>query len=59
MGEYQRRWMAETHGTRLQVVIFEELFKLHDIIERGPNRNTIEHIIVTLNTSSAPTRKII
>ena len=41
------------------MVTFEELFELHDIIERGPNWNTIEHIIVTLNIPSVPTRKII
>ena len=61
MGEYQR-WMAEityNDGTRPQVVTFEELFELHDIIERGPNWNTVEHIVVTLNISSVPTRKII
>ena len=61
MGEYQR-WMAEityTDGTPLQVVAFEELFELHDIIECGPNWNIIERIVVTLSIPFVSTRKIV
>jgi hypothetical protein len=62
MGEYQR-WMAEityTDGTPPEVVAFEELFELQEIIERGPNWNVIERIEVTLNIPSVePTREII
>jgi hypothetical protein len=32
---------------------FEELFELHEVIEPGPNWNTIERIVVTLNMPSA------
>jgi hypothetical protein len=62
MDEYQR-WMAEityTDGTPPEVVAFEELFELQEIIERGPNWNVIERIEVTLNIPSVePTREII
>ena len=62
MGEYQR-WMAEityTDGTPPEVVAFEELFELQEIIERGPNWNVIERIEVTLNIPSVePSREII
>ena len=61
MGEYQR-WMAEityTDGTPPDVVAFEELFELQDIVERGPDWNAIERIVVTLNLPSVkPTREI-
>ena len=61
MGEYQR-WMAEityTDGTPPDVVAFEELFELQDIVERGPDWNAIECIVVTLNLPSVkPTREI-
>ena len=49
------RWMAEISyrdGTPTAVIAFEELFELHDIVEHGPNWNTIERIVVTLNLSS-------
>ena len=62
MGEYLR-WMAEiiyTDGTPPEVVAFEELFELQEIIERGPNRSAIERIMITLNLPSVkPTREII
>ena len=61
MGEYQR-WMAEityTDGTPPDVVAFEELFELQGIVERGPDWNAIERIVVTLNLPSVkPTREI-
>jgi hypothetical protein len=41
-----------TDETPPEVVAFEELFELHDIIERGPNWNSIERIVVTLNITS-------
>jgi hypothetical protein len=54
-----KRWMAEItyrDGTEPQVVAFEEIADLHDIVERGPNWNAIEQIVVTLNLSSAKPR---
>jgi hypothetical protein len=48
--------MAEityTDGTPPEVVAFEELFELQEIIERGPNWNVIERIEVTLNIPSS------
>jgi hypothetical protein len=55
--------MAEityTDGTPPEVVAFEELFEVQEIIERGPNWNVIERIEVTLNIPSVePTREII
>jgi hypothetical protein len=50
-----KRWMAEisyNDDKPTDVVAFEELFELQDIVERGPNWNTIEQIVVTLNLSS-------
>jgi hypothetical protein len=62
MGEYQR-WMAEityTDGTPPEVFAFEELLELQDIIERGPNWNAIDRIVVMLNFPSVkPTGEII
>ena len=49
------RWMAEIHhnnGEPPKVVAFEELAELHDIIELGPDWNTIFQIVVTLNRPS-------
>ncbi len=49
------RWMAEITyrtGRTMAVVAFEELRELHDIVERGPNWNEIDQIVVTLNLSS-------
>jgi hypothetical protein len=49
------RWMAEIHynnGEPLEVVAFEELVELHNIVELGPDRNTIDQIVVTLNRPS-------
>jgi len=49
------RWMAEIHynnGEPLEVVAFEELVELHNIVELGPDWNTIDQIVVTLNRPS-------
>lgn len=52
-----KRWMAEIyyhHRTELptNVVEFEELEELHDIVEHGPDWNKITQITVTLNRPS-------
>jgi len=57
-----KRWMAEIQYRRetfrpVKVVSFEELYDLHDIVERGPDWNEIEQIIVTLNRNSATVKK--
>jgi hypothetical protein len=44
-------------GTEPAIVEFEEICELHWIVELGPNWNTIENIIVTLNLSSAEPQK--
>jgi hypothetical protein len=49
------RWMAEisyNDGTSTHVVIFEEIEDLDHIIEMGPDWNTIDHIVITLNRPS-------
>jgi hypothetical protein len=54
------RWMAEityNTGRGPQIVQFEELYELQDIIEHGPNWNEIEQIVVILNGSSATPRR--
>jgi hypothetical protein len=43
-------------GTKPLFVEFEEIADLHDSVERDPNRNSIEQIVVTLNLSSAQPR---
>jgi hypothetical protein len=51
------RWMAEIHynnGDPLKAVAFEELAELHDIVELGPDWNTIDQIVVTLNRRVRP-----
>ena len=50
------RWMAEItyrNGGAPEIVQFEEIADLHDIVEMGPDWNEIEQIVVTLNLSSA------
>jgi hypothetical protein len=50
-----KRRMAEISyrdDTATAVIAFEELYELHDIVERGPNWNTIERVVVTLNLTS-------
>ncbi|MGY3527306.1 hypothetical protein [Bradyrhizobium sp. USDA 4452] len=53
-----KRWMAEisyNNGSPQETRLFEELDELHNIIERGPHWNTIEHIVVKLiNRSLQP-----
>ena len=49
-----KRWMATIKyrdGTKSLFIEFEKIMDLHDSVERDPNRNSIEHIIVTLNRS--------
>jgi hypothetical protein len=41
------------NGRDVEVVTFEEMAELHDIVEMGPNWNEIERIVVTLNLNSA------
>ena len=46
------RWVARITyrrdtGNEVRVVSFEELFELHDIIERGPDFYAIESIVIT------------
>jgi len=43
-------------GTPTNVVTFEELHELHEIVELGPNWNDIEAIVITLNMSSREPR---
>ena len=53
------RWMAEIHyrigqvdgadAVDLVTVSFEEVEDLDEIIERGPDWNTIDQIVITLN----------
>ncbi len=53
------RWMAEItyrHGREPSIVQFEEIAELHDIVELGPNWNTIEQIVITLNRPSVDPR---
>ena len=49
-----KRWMATIRyrdGTKPLFIEFEKITDLHDSVERDPNRNSIEHIIVTPNRS--------
>ena len=41
-------------GSETDVVAFDELRESQDIVERGPNWNTIDRIVVTLNRPSIP-----
>ena len=50
----RNRWMAEifyNDSSGPDVIAFVELRDLHDIVEMGPNWNTIERIVITLNLS--------
>jgi hypothetical protein len=52
------RWMAEIHynnGEPPKAVAFEELAELHDIVELGPDWNTIDQIVVRLKRRRVPT----
>jgi hypothetical protein len=51
-----KRWMATIRyrdGTKPLFLEFEKIADLHDSVERDPNQNSIEHIVVTLNRSFA------
>jgi hypothetical protein len=55
-----KRWMAEVSyrdGTPPLILHFEELHALEDIIERGPDWNTIETIVITLNRPTLAPRR--
>lgn len=56
------RWMAEIYYTEGDVIIdyvsFEELEDLHDIVESGPDWNTIEKIVVYLNHPSGDPKRL-
>jgi hypothetical protein len=52
------RWLAEVvYRTQRWLVdvdyVFEELAELHAIIERGPDWNAVERIVLTLNPARA------
>jgi hypothetical protein len=54
------RWMAEiTYRTDepSKVISFEEIADLDPIIERGPDWNEIDQIVITLNRSSVTPRR--
>ena len=47
-----KRWMATIKyrdGTKPLFIEFEKIMDLHDSVERDPNRNSIQNIVVTLN----------
>jgi hypothetical protein len=49
------RWMAEiayNSGRPTELVAFEEIAELHQIVELGPDWNEIERIVITLNQPS-------
>ena len=51
------RWMAEItylDGKPQQTLVFEELEDLDEIVERGPDWNSIDKIVITLNRSEPP-----
>jgi hypothetical protein len=49
-----KRWRAEiSYPNGIAVHTFEEIEELHNIVERGPDWNCIENIVITLNRGSA------
>lgn len=53
------RWVARItyrHDDRdeVRMVSFEELYELHDIIERGPNFYAIKEIVICTNGRADP-----
>ena len=52
------RWMAEISylDGNQQTIAFEELEDLDEIVERGPDWNTIEKIVITLNRPLPPSK---
>jgi hypothetical protein len=53
------RWMAEIYYVdgAIEIVAFEEIEQLGKIIEQGPNWNSIDKIMITLNRSSASPKR--
>jgi len=47
-------WYRAAHGLVEVAVHFEELEELHDIVERGPDWNTLDRIEVRLTRNSTP-----
>ena len=56
------RWMAEIiylDGRETKLLVFEELEQLDEIVEHGPDWNTIDRIVITLNRPSVePAREV-
>jgi hypothetical protein len=52
------RWMAEIRyqDGKQKTVSFEELEDLDEIVERGPDWNTIDQIVITLNRQLPPSK---
>jgi hypothetical protein len=53
------RWMAEVHynnGEPPEVVTFEELAELHDIVELGPDWNTMSIRLSSRSIGQVPLR---
>ena len=52
------RWMAEIRylDGKQETTTFEELEDLDEIVERGPDWNTIEKIVITLNRPLPPSK---
>jgi hypothetical protein len=52
------RWMAEIRyqDGKQETVSFEELEDLDEIVERGPDWNTIDQIVITLNRPLPPSK---
>jgi hypothetical protein len=52
------RWMAEISylDGRQECIAFEELEDLDEIVERGPDWNTIDKIVITLNRPCPPSK---
>jgi hypothetical protein len=50
------RWMAEIRylDGKQETTTFEELEDLDEIVERGPDWNTIDQIVITLNRPLPP-----
>jgi hypothetical protein len=50
------RWMAEITylDGKHEAIAFEELEELDEVVERGPDWNTIDKIVITLNRPLPP-----
>jgi hypothetical protein len=55
------RWMAEIRylDGNQQTITFEELEDLDEIVERGPDWNTIDQIVITLNHPLPPSELLL